>query len=389
MGLRFDGKTGKADESWFPKGGFNFAEGNVGPDGLLYMRIGGAVYGQWIIRVDPATGKAVPLTGNEAAPLPAKEWPDAPGKGFYCGGGWDWISALKGQEVNSVWVGTRSHSVTHAGGFFVSPRGMLAVPIRLPDCGWGKKRGLPADWPSKPSQLGAEWPVFQLATVGVWDKEGNFLTANAVGGNIGPAASHGMAMDRDGNLYVTFGGCMPAGQKCLDGITDVPARNRTWGAFGTVVKFRGQGGKYPVGRTYSKALKESAPAGAMKLDGAVNGTEGALWAYGGMVGQSTGDCTCCNDRSDMDCYARYWIISNQLYSVTVLDANGNRVMRLGRYGNVDDTDEDVKAGRDGMRFAWVRALGVTDKSLYVCDTANRRILQAAIKYAAEETVPVP
>jgi len=127
----------------------------------------------------------------------------------------------------------------------------------------------------------------------------------------------------------------------------------------------------------------------MKLDGAVNGVEGALWAYGGMVGQSTGDCTCCNDRSDMDPYARYWIVSNQLYSVTVIDANGNRVARLGRYGNVDDSEEDVKAGRDGLRFAWMRALSVSDNSLFVCDTGSRRILQAAIKYAAEETTPLP
>jgi hypothetical protein len=87
----------------------------------------------------------------------------------------------------------------------------------------------------------------------------------------------------------------------------------------------------------------------------------------------------------MDCWARIWVPSNQLCSVTVLDSNGNRVARIGRYGNVDDADP--KCGR--IHFAWMRSLCVSDTALYVADTANQRVLKAALSYAAEETVPLP
>jgi hypothetical protein len=40
-----------------------------------------------------------------------------------------------------------------------------------------------------------------------------------------------------------------------------------------------------------------------------------------------------------------------LPTLRVVDANGNRILRAGRYGNVDDTEADVKAGNDGLRFA--------------------------------------
>jgi hypothetical protein len=64
----------------------------------------------------------------------------------------------------------------------------------------------------------------------------------------------------------------------------------------------------------------------------------------------------------------------------VIDANGNRIARIGRYGNVDD---------EGIRIAWPRAVTASDRAMYVMDYGNRRILQAALSYHAEETVPVP
>ena len=69
----------------------------------------------------------------------------------------------------------------------------------------------------------------------------------------------------------------------------------------------------------------------------------------------------------------------------LLDANGNRIPRVGRYGNVDDADETC--GK--IHFAWIRAVAVSDTAVYVVDQPNRRILKAALKYAAEENAPVP
>ena len=66
----------------------------------------------------------------------------------------------------------------------------------------------------------------------------------------------------------------------------------------------------------------------------------------------------------------------------VVDTNGNRVARVGRYGNVDDADK--QAGR--IHFAWPKAVAVSDTAVYVADMANRRFLKAVLEYAVEETV---
>jgi hypothetical protein len=220
----------------------------------------------------------------------------------------------------------------------------------------------------------------QFGTVEVWSSEGKLLTANAVGATMN---GRGVAMDRDGNIYSTIGsGTLPAGQKVLDGIAGSGAglESWVWCGRGTLVKFRGQGdGKFPLSVGES-AVKLGAGQGEVR--------PGALWAYGGITNQ-TRDCMCHSISYDMDYFARHWIPANQLGSVMVIDSNGNRVARLGRYGNVDDTDADVKAGKDGLRFVWSRAVAVSDTALYVTDTGNHRILKAALKYAAEEVVPLP
>jgi hypothetical protein len=87
----------------------------------------------------------------------------------------------------------------------------------------------------------------------------------------------------------------------------------------------------------------------------------------------------------MDYWARTWIPANHLYSVMVIDSNGNRVARIGRYGNVDDADP----AHGKVHFAWIRALCVSDTALYVHDQANLRILKAALGYHAEAVAPLP
>ena len=156
---------------------------------------------------------------------------------------------------------------------------------------------------------------------------------------------------------------------------------RQQGGSGTLVKFRGQGGKFPLNQGEAK----------VKLSrGKPFEVPGALWAYGGITGQSSGDCQCHHQRFDMDFFARSFIPSAQLASVTVLDSNMNRVARFGRYGNVDDGEADLKSGKgDAIRIAWMRAVAASDAALYVVDPGNRRSLRATLTYAAEEGVPVP
>jgi hypothetical protein len=361
--FRLDGKTGEFDRSWFPNGEFQagITECHVGPDGLLYLRVGAFGYGQWILRVDH-DGKPVDF-GGDAVALPAdgtwtageKKYGKLAGQKVY--GGLKIAPFLGGAKV--LWTGEDGHSNVHARGLYISPKGMIVAGLLLqgPATEYEAAHGIPAN------------PGQHSSFVAVWDLSGNLRCLNALG-NTGNG--HGVAMDRDGNIYAAIA---RARNDKPDGIADVSAKGDEWGGMGSLAKFRWNG-KWPLANLQWSTGKHGS-------------TEGSLWTYFGLTAQPNNHCSCYNVRYDTDYFARSFLIANHLLSVMVLDANGNRVARLGRYGNVDDTEADVKAGKDGLRFAWLRAVAVSDTALYAVDRPNRRILKAALSYAAEETVPLP
>ena len=370
---RFLGKTGRLDETWFARnglsGGSPACEACVGVDGLAYLRFGQHCYGRHMIRLD-----------HEGKPVPFKKAHTVRVAG---GDGW-WTRLPKAFEggVDAVYCGVRGHSNTFTHGLYVSPGGRLIVGgIQEVDAKWAVAHGIVKE---------AKGPEIKGTYVVVWDNDGRLLTADAVGNT---RHGHGLTVDRDGNIYAVIAGVMPAGQTTLEG-SDIRADYRKQGGYGSLVKFRGRGGKYPLGHV---SEGKQAPPEAVKLIMARIGpprepgfATGALWAYGGIVGQSAGDCRCHHIRHDMDFFARSWIPANQCFSVMVLDANGNRVARFGRYGNVDDSQTDLREKRgDGIRLAWPRAVAVSDAALYVADAGNRRILRAALTYQAEQTVALP
>jgi hypothetical protein len=370
---RFIGKTGELDKTWFPDGslgeGSPASEACVGVDGLIYLRFGQHSYGRHMIRLDHE-GRLVPFQKEHTVHVPGGD------------GWWTRLPRAFQDGVDAVYCGVRGHSNTFTHGLYTSPNGRLIVGgIQEVDAKWAVEHGIVKQ---------AEGPEIEGTYVVVWDNHGKLLSANAVGNT---RHGHGLGIDRDGNIYAVIAGVLPARQTTLEG-SGVRAEYRTQGGFGSLVKFRAQGGKYPLGRV---SEGEEAPPDAVKLTMSNIGpprqpgfVAGALWAYGGVVGQSAGDCRCNHIRHDMDFFARSWIPANQCFSVMVLDSSGNRIARLGRYGNVDDSETDVKQKRgDGIRLAWVRAVAVSDTALYVADAGNRRILRAALSYHVEAALPLP
>jgi hypothetical protein len=394
---RIDGKTGELDKTWFPDGELDkVSEVCVGPDGYVYLGVGCMGYNQFILRLD-REGRPVPFTGKGAVPLPkggGAKWEGGGGQygeleGKAVGSERMSPNALAKTEIRALWTGSVGHSNVHERGLHVSPRGDIVAAIWEPYAGERAARyGIPIEGAYKRAG-GADAPIVAGSFVAVWDNDGNLLTLNAVGNTMN---GHGVAMDRDRNIYAVWGGRAPADCKNLVGLTGVPLDGDFWGGFGTLAKFRG-GIPYPRSKVGSS---EGLPAGAVKINqigklpAAVEPVEDSLlWTYTGVIGQTYGPCSCHHLRYDMDYYGRHWLPANYLYSIMVIDANANIVARLGRYGNVDDTEEDVKAGKDGLRFVWPRTVAVSDTALYVNDHSARRILKAALSYAAEETVAVP
>ena len=368
---RLDSKTGEIDKTWFPDGSLSkMSEFAVGPNGMVYVVVGGIGHGWYIFRLD-RNGKNVPFPkGNPKHSTKAvtakhsKWWVALPGV------------FNEGSLPEVLPTGAMSHSNVHEKGFDVSPDGHMV----------GIFEGMTDEWYAK-TKIKKEGKKDRF--VCVWSPEGELLAGQVVTGER-TMNGHGVRMDRDGNVYLARSFTLPRGTMMLDGITDVKVMPRRWGGHGTLVKFRGLGGKFPLG----EIGEGDGPADAVKLGtgSGANGrmkptfASGAQWAYGGLTGHLVPSCSCPHSRHDMDDYARSWVSTQHLGSIMVLDTNGNRIARLGKYGNVDDTTADVEEGRDGLRFAWVRATAVSDTALYAVDYANRRVMKAKIGYHAEETV---
>ncbi len=70
----------------------------------------------------------------------------------------------------------------------------------------------------------------------------------------------------------------------------------------------------------------------------------------------------------------------------VLDTSGTSMVRIGKYGNADDTEADLKAGGDGLHFVRTRSVCASDSAVCSVDFGNRRIIGAVLSFAAKEMV---
>jgi hypothetical protein len=396
---RFNGKTGEYDPSWKTPGRYGkpdmpwkqYGDTTVGLDGLIYARI--SEHERYLIRTDH-DGKMAPF---KDALYPADTSEYGPGKSKYGEG-------LSERPKGVLISGGLGACNVYMDGLCVAPDGAILLHIQsrmvkgdlsdpkamrvalCPSNRTGpaaKELGvetLPNDDPPGRKHNGGHF-------ITLWTNEGKLIAQDAVEGK---GQGDGAFMDREGNIYAVQAGVMPDGRKTMDGLTVGTAHN------GSLIKFRGRGGKYPLGIFHGKlgyygGSTKPAPADALKMTWGATPIQvsGALWAYYGVPNQAANDCNCEHSRFHLDRFARSWVPATQVCAVMVLDSNGNRIARLGKYGNVDDTEADVKNGNDGLRFVFPRAVAASDTALYAMDFGNRRILKAAISYAVEETVQVP
>ena len=106
----------------------------------------------------------------------------------------------------------------------------------------------------------------------------------------------------------------------------------------------------------------------------------------------------------MDGFGRSFAPEPDIYRVAVLDGAGNLILRVGRYGNVDDgmpLNRNDKAdprspsgppnprsiGGDEVALFQPNYVGVhTDRRLFIADAGNDRIVGVRLGYHAEATV---
>jgi hypothetical protein len=136
-----------------------------------------------------------------------------------------------------------------------------------------------------------------------------------------------------------------------------------------------------------------------------------IWDYPGVCPLLQQGCMCTKSWFDLDRFERLFVPAAHTCSVNVLDANGNVIMRIGAYGNVDcrgkdspvqdpetgqlrprrpEDPPDLKSplARPELAFIEPDFVAVTDEALYVLDRGNDRIVRIVLGYGVEETVAV-
>jgi len=108
--------------------------------------------------------------------------------------------------------------------------------------------------------------------------------------------------------------------------------------------------------------------------------------------------SCWNARPALDLFARSFATELGRCRVAILDTNGNLIMRIGKYGSVDDglpliTDGGPEKPRSigGNEVALAKPAYLathTDRRLFIADYGNYRILSVNLGYHAEETLPM-
>ena len=362
-----DPGTGKVQLKKLP---FTTEDMDFDLDGHLYLRTDTLV-----ARFEPESMREVPWDYGE-------EW-EVPG---FDGDG--------GRLVAVVPLpGTGRPGCFHLGGFGVSPKGNMVVScynerklsVNVPG-GFDRKfnEGRPYQPPIYPGRL--RW-----GEVHVWDKHGKPLHQDVVSGL---PMTDGLAMDRNDNIYALL-----AANRVLDG-KEYPLERAE-----TLMKFKPKAGKI---LSTNKGMPvplppEAAPKRPVDIDKGFAGkswVEGVEWMYGGVgfggfnSAKGGGGCSCWNARFALDLFARSFATELNRFNVAVLDTNGNLILRIGKYGNVDDGVPLVKEGGPanprsvgGDEVALLHPSYVathSDRRLFIADYGNYRILSVKLEYHASE-----
>jgi DNA-binding beta-propeller fold protein YncE len=366
--LRLDPETGRAKDIRLP---FSAEDIAFDLDGLIYLRTD-----THVARFNPKMWREIPWDYGEMRTKPG-----------FDGDGRKLISTVP-------MPGSGRPGCFHLGGFNVSPMGDIVVScynikkldVRIPG-GFSAKfaAGKAYSPPMYPGRL--RW-----GEVHVWDRYGKSKVKDAVGGL---PMTDGLAMDKDGSIYA-----LVAANRTHKG-KEYPLERAE-----TLMKFRPKRARIistsrKVPMKITKATGPKRPFDVTKGFAGNAWVQGADWMYGGvgfggfMSSKGGGGCACWNSRFALDLYARSFATELNRFRVAVLDSNGNLILRIGKYGNVDDGVPLVKAGGPpnpravgGDEVALCRPSYVathTDRRLFIADYGNYRILSVKLGYHASST----
>lgn len=366
---RIDPATGKTEMVELP---FDAEDMCFDSDGLAYLR---SFY--YVARYEPVNWAEVPWDyGEEHADLRTS-------------------SSRRGVErvtARSVLRMPVKHAgLHHHGGMGVSPRGHLAIAVN----NQAKRETTRKDVYDVAETVGGtpyepnNYPGrVRYGEVHVFDRHGQLLHQDALPGAV---QLDGLQIDRDGNVYALSSTTrMLNGKPYFNDMTETLVKIKPGAA-----KFIGDSDRAAV--ALRDELKPKRPPEL--FNGLLKNAwlEGAEWFYGGLgfagknAARSGGGCNCYNARFALDYFGRSFAPAIGHHSVAVLDTNGNLILRIGRYGNVDSAGPNsrVPLGGDEVGLFYAPYVAVhTDRRLFIADVGNGRIVSVRLDYHVDERVAI-
>jgi len=279
----------------------------------------------------------------------------------------------------------------HHGGMGVSPRGHLAIAVNNQARRETTRKdiydvaeeagGTPYEPNNYPGRV-------RYGEVHVFDRHGQLLHQDALPGAV---QLDGVQIDRDDNIYALSSPTrILNGQPYFNDMTETLVKIQPGAA-----RFTGNSDHAPV--ALPDELKPNRPPELFNGFLGRAWLNGAQWFYGGLgfagknAGRSGGGCNCYNARFALDYFGRSFAPALGHHSIAVLDSNGNLILRIGRYGNVDSAGPDslVPLGGDEVGLFYAPYVAVhTDRRLYIADAGNARIVSVQLNYYRNERVPL-
>lgn len=365
--IRIDPATGRPERVRLPMDAEDVA---FDMDGHAYLR---SPSGDYIVRFDPTRWREVPFDYGET----------------------------RGKFISGLVIPGHSDGGAMSGGFSISTKGNIAI-----HCAWkvsvDEKDKKPTSVDAKKSHdpfLKHAPEIFPGRWVGhelhVFDKHGRWLFKDALPGI---ERTDGLHIDKDDFLYMTLNQTRSCkGKRYFNDISC------------TFLKAKAGKARILTNTAARVPLPPSEqPERPAEIVGHALGAawlEGGEWMHGavGLNGRSVDNskigrnCDCiAKSHSDLDLFRRAFVPEVDHYSVIVLDTNGNPIIRIGRYGNVEDGQPLIANGGPkatrrigGDEVAIFHAMNVathTDRRLFISDVGNQRILSVKLGYHAEEVV---
>lgn len=234
------------------------------------------------------------------------------------------------------------------------------------------------------------------ATIWVFEATGKLLQQKSA--VIMPRHIEGVHIDEDRNLYfVNNSPRFVGGKRFLNtqvgqyGEPDYKVGDLNFLQSGVLVKCGPNGAKIRMtsSPTPLDVRPERTPDVFPDGDGEFNPAwiEGAEWIYAGAspVVTHAEVCSCFKQNFHLDWFKRSYVPESYRHSIGILDTNGNLIMHLGRFGNLDDAARMSKGGEIIVTFN--RFISGTDNYL-VYEDYGERIVVLKLNYHAEESVGI-